>query len=302
MSLWTEKDLPHHSFMTTMTATTLLLIDCQKDFHPGGSLAIPTAGEDARRIAALIEERPPSRIICTLDSHAVLHIAHPQFWWSEEEPKRHPEPFTIISSQDLRQGKWIPRDDLQLSEDQLEAGIFGSIDHLYTNNKLNLRQYCIDYAERLEAKGRFQLCIWPEHCLIGGMGHTMVDEIQAALQEWSANTGGSVEWVLKGQALLTEMYSALEADVPVNAATALNQALLTSLRQSERLVVGGQALSHCVNYTLRDIVRHWPKNELSKVYLLRDCSSAVPGFEAAADDFVEDMRAAGVHIVTSKDV
>ena len=40
-----------------MTGTTLLLIDAQADFHPGGSLAIPTAGEDAKRITDLIKVR-----------------------------------------------------------------------------------------------------------------------------------------------------------------------------------------------------------------------------------------------------
>jgi nicotinamidase/pyrazinamidase len=60
------------------TKTTLLLVDVQNDFHPGGSLAIPTADEDARRIAALITQHGDKihRIVATLDSHLKLHIAH----------------------------------------------------------------------------------------------------------------------------------------------------------------------------------------------------------------------------------
>ena len=64
------------------TMTTLLLIDVQKDFHPGGSLAIPTASSDAQRTAQFIRQNASSihRIVATMDSHQKLHIAHPCFW------------------------------------------------------------------------------------------------------------------------------------------------------------------------------------------------------------------------------
>ena len=64
--------------------TTLLLIDVQKDFHPGGSLAIPTADQDAERTAQWIRRNSAQidRIVATLDSHSKLHIAHPGFWVS----------------------------------------------------------------------------------------------------------------------------------------------------------------------------------------------------------------------------
>ena len=29
------------------------------------------------------------------------------------------------------------------------------------------------------------------------------------------------------------------------------------LKISDRLIVCGQAMSHCVNFTLRDILKHW---------------------------------------------
>ena len=43
---------PPPNLERTEDTTTLLIIDPQNDFHPGGSLAIPTADEDAERIAA----------------------------------------------------------------------------------------------------------------------------------------------------------------------------------------------------------------------------------------------------------
>jgi nicotinamidase-related amidase len=64
-------------------------------------------------------------------------------------------------------------------------------------------------ARLLFIPGRFKLIIWPEHCLIGSKGFCLVEEVYDALQEWSLVTGGTVEWVLKGENILTESYSAL---------------------------------------------------------------------------------------------
>ena len=51
----------------------LLIIDPQNDFHEGGSLAIPGAMEDTKRIAALVEAHGDDidEIYVTLDSHHV---------------------------------------------------------------------------------------------------------------------------------------------------------------------------------------------------------------------------------------
>jgi nicotinamidase/pyrazinamidase len=281
--------------------TTLLLIDLQKDFHPGGSLAIPKADDDANRIVRLIQTHSSSidRVVATLDSHHKLHIAHPCFWW-DSEGKRHPDPFTTISHDDVMSGKWKPRSKLALLDGDLTAFQVPTKGDS-TDATLDLLEYAKEYTKRLEAKGRFQLCIWPEHCLIGTDGHSMIDNVRQALNDWSDATGGSVEFVWKGQNLLTEMYSALEADVPVSKETSFNEPLLESLLSTNRLLVCGQAMSHCVNYTLRDIVHRWPSDRRHEITLLTDCASAVPGFEAAAEQFQRDMKTAGVCLAVAAD-
>ena len=292
--------------------TTLLLIDVQRDFHPGGSLAIPSAGDDASRTASFIKKHAASidRIVMTMDSHHKLHVAHPHFWTDEEG--EHPSPFTLISTEDVEAGRWIPRKDLtwagskikngSLIDDEVFARGGSSPPNLYdADGNLDIVQYCIEYTRRLESKGRFKLCIWPEHCLVGSAGHNVVPEVMEAVQCWSGITGGSVEWVHKGENLLTEMYSALSAEVPVDSGGTYNDGLLESLKGgTERLVMTGQALSHCVNYTVRDIVDRWPEGEMGKLTVLEDCASSVPGFEAAGEAFVKDMKEAGVMVETSE--
>lgn len=57
----------------TLGGTALLIVDPQRDFHEGGSLAVPGAIEDAGRIAELITSHAESidELIVTLDSHHV---------------------------------------------------------------------------------------------------------------------------------------------------------------------------------------------------------------------------------------
>ncbi|ETI50525.1 hypothetical protein F443_05954 [Phytophthora nicotianae P1569] len=79
----------------------ILVIDQQVSFHPGGSLAIPTANEDAARIAAFITNHTSelSQIILTMDSHQRYHIAHGIFWMNDAGES--PQPFTTITSKDI---------------------------------------------------------------------------------------------------------------------------------------------------------------------------------------------------------
>lgn len=287
------------------TGATLLLVDVQNSFHPGGSLGIPTANEDAERIAHLIEtySEKINRIVATLDSHQKLHIANPYFWMAGDDESKQPDPFTIISAEDIKKGKWKPRPNIRIEVEELfNSRIFENSDTVMTEGKFDLNKYCLEYAKRLEARGRFQICVWPEHCLIGSEGHNVVPSVRKAIDDWIVKTGGSVEWVMKGENLLTEMYSALEADVPVSERTAFNDKLHKSVMKSNRLIVCGQAMSHCVNYTLRDIVKYWNKDEMYKICLLTDCASAVPGFQEAADVFQKDMKAEGVRLMPAADI
>jgi len=137
--------------------------------------------------------------------------------------------------------------------------------------------------------------------LIGTPGHNVVPDIMDALDSWIAKTGKSILWCQKGQNLLTESYSAMCAEVPVSVETSFNSKLQELLIQSRRVLICGQALSHCVNFTTRDIVKHWPDGEFERLCILTDCSSSVPGFESAGDTFIQDMCAKGVGATKAKE-
>eukprot|EP00908_Phaeocystis_cordata_P024453 Transcript_6910.p2 GENE.Transcript_6910~~Transcript_6910.p2 ORF type:complete len:295 (-),score=84.89 Transcript_6910:85-969(-) len=219
---------------------------------------------------------PLSRQVVTLDTHHAMHIAHGHFWKGADG--KSPDPFTVIKAEDVASGKWTPR--------QAEMG-----------------EWALEYCQSLEEGGRFLHNIWPDHCLLGSAGHAVTPALLPALNKWSELRERSITWVLKGQNNRTEMYSALKAEVPVDddPATKLNMDLITTLGHHSQVVVCGEAKSHCVNYTLRDLVSGWPDERIADLVLLQDGCSPVPGFEESADKFESDMRAKGVTIVTSTD-
>mmetsp|Transcript_29746 Transcript_29746/g.32920 ORF Transcript_29746/g.32920 Transcript_29746/m.32920 type:complete len:308 (-) Transcript_29746:19-942(-) len=290
---------------------TLLLIDVQKDFHvPDGSLAVPNSDKDAGRLVDFIRRNKHKidRVVATMDSHYKLHIAHPGFWVDGATKTKHPDPFTLISHKDVVDKKWIPDPSAKLDIDVVKdlSWLTGSADLLGSDGKtLQLQKYVEYYTKSLESKGRFVHTIWPEHCIIESDGHTLVDKVREALEEWTESTKNEVEYVRKGQNLLTEMFSAIAAEVPISEDTATNKELIRSLKDdspSNLLLVCGQAKSHCVNHTLRDIVADWPKERISKIILLNDCTSPVPGFEKEGEIFESDMKKIGVQTIPAEQV
>ncbi|CAN0267303.1 unnamed protein product [Ascophyllum nodosum] len=266
----------------------LLVIDPQIDFHEGGSLAVPGASEDAKRIARLIREHAQEidELVVTMDSHHRLDIAHPKFWTDGKGEGCHPTPFTTITAEDARDGTWVP-----IQEDH--------------------KEHCIEYTRRLEEGGKFSLCIWPEHCLIGTVGQTVHPVVNDALQEWTAARGKTVTYVQKGQYTLSEHYSCFTAEVPMpgDEANDRGRSLLARLCLLDSVLVCGQAASHCVNFSTRDLAAAWKRTtagaseadarrRMGRLVVLKDGTSAVTGFEEAASEFFDDMTAMGVSIRT----
>jgi len=99
------------------------------------------------------------------------------------------------------------------------------------------------------------------------------------------------------------MYSAIAADVPIenDKATQKCPKLMAELTSATKLIVCGEAKSHCVNFTLRDIMVDWLAcgRNPADISLLIDGCSAVFGCEELANKFENDMRDAGVTCTTS---
>ncbi len=252
----------------------LLVIDPQVDFcSPDGALSVPGAAEDMQRLAAMVDEMGAeiNQIYVTLDSHNPVHIAHPLCW--EDSDGNHPAPFTSVSYEDVQSGKWVHSDP-------------------------GKRAYALGYLGQLKEQTRgYPMTIWPPHCLIGTSGHNVYPELAAALHRWEALTGTPVKYVVKGNNPLTEHYSALRADVPTeDPTTEMLEWLVKELEAADTVLIAGEASSHCVNYTVRDLMEEFAQENLPKLVLLKDAMSPVTGFESAAAELFHDAETSGVGV------
>ncbi|MGP1594683.1 MAG: hypothetical protein ACTTH8_05505 [Treponema sp.] len=256
---------------------TLLLIDPQNDFcTPNGTLFVPGSPSDCRRIADFIETNNEklNAIYITLDSHPYYHIAHPPFW--KDAQGNTPPPFTQITYSDYC------------------AGIFQPV-------QPGIKEKVGNYIQELEKRGKYNLVLWPFHCLQGSTGMSVEAHILHAIHEWESQRPGiKAYFINKSDNSYTEHYSALQAEVPdpQDDSTKLNTALIESLQQSDRIIIAGEALSHCVANTVRDLAQYIDPRVMT---LLSDCSSPVTGFEKMGMSFVQEMTAAGMKYISSTD-
>lgn len=238
-----------------MMNTLLLIIDMQNDFcSPIGSLYVPGAEIDVARLVGFIRRKGASidRIILTQDNHQVMDIAHPAYWINEKG--EHPAPYTIISWEDVDKGKWLPV--------------------LY-------RKESLTYLQKLSESGEYVHTIWPEHCIWGSEGAAIYPELMLTIEDW-AREGRMFEIVSKGMYPLTEHFGAFRANIPVDGVqeTQFNSLLLEKMKAYDRIWIAGEAKSHCVANTLKQLFDY--PELFSKMIILEDCMSNISGFEALA--------------------
>ena len=160
------------------------------------------------------------------------------------------------------------------------------------------------YTHSLERKGNYKLTIWPEHCIIGSSGHSVVDKLNNSLQHWARKNKKAIQYIEKGQNCKTELYSILEAEVedPADVTTASDADLFAQLKIADKILICGQASSHCVKSTVEDLEKYWPGEDRSKMIILKDGCSPVAGYEKVAEGFFEKMKEKGLTITTCAEV
>ena len=237
-----------------------------------------------------------THISATLDTHRTMQVFHAIFFVDKDG--NHPAPYTDIHASELRDGKWTFNPAL--------ASQFGIAPEYG-------RQMMVHYAEELEKKGKYALTIWPYHAMLGGIGHALVSSVEEALFFHSVARTSQYEIDIKGDKPFTENYSVIGPEVltgPMGETLGTrNRKFIEQLQVFDRLIIAGQAKSHCVAWTVSDLLDDINATDpalAKKVYLLEDCTSpvVVPGVvdhTDAADAAFERFAKAGMHVVKSID-
>ena len=259
----------------------LVVIDPQNDFStPRGSLFVQGADQDMARLALMVKRlgRKLDDIHITMDSHRKVDISHPM-WWKDGAGK-HPSPFTMITADDVDAGRW-------------------------TTTQPSAYSRSLKYLKALEAGKRYPHVVWPEHCLIGDEGHNVHKDVAEAVHEWEQARYAMADFVTKGSNPWTEHFSAVQAEVPdpTDPSTQVNTRFIQTLESADLILLAGEALSHCVANTMRDIAKNFSDPRfVEKVTILTDASSNVTGFDNFGADFLRDLTAMGMKTSTTTTV
>ena len=279
----------------------LVAVDVQNTFcTPGFELFVAGrsgtgALDDSRRLCEFVYRNlgAITQVFPTLDTHQALQIFHRVLL--EDPDGRPPEPYTNVTAADVAEGRW--RMNPAAAEGLgLDAG--------YAEEHLRY------YTQTLEEGSKYSLTIWPFHAMQGGIGHALVPALEEALFFHTIARYAPAGFQPKGDNPLTEHYSMLgpevEEDREGEPLGRRNQPLIEELLRFDAVVIAGQAKSHCVAWTIQDLLHDPTVQERGleeKVYLLEDCTSpvVVPGADYTddADAAFARFAEAGAHVVRS---
>lgn len=292
------------------TKVCLMVIDNQNTFCiPGHELFVGGrsgrgAVDDTVRLCQFIYRNLGviTKIYPTMDTHTVMQIFQAFFWINDRG--EHPKPFSSISFDDVKNGTW-----------KVNPAIVNSVGGSYTY----LMRFVRHYTETLSRAGKYALTIWPYHAMLGGIGHALTSSIEEACFFHCIARASQTGFEIKGGNPLTENYSVLRPEVldappqtsagPNIAIAQKNAEFIGKLLTYDAVVIAGQAKSHCVAWTIDDLLTEITAQDpklAQKVYLLEDCTSpvVVPGVIDYTDDAnaaFKRFAAAGMHIVKSTD-
>jgi nicotinamidase-related amidase len=280
----------------------LLAVDVQNTFCiPGFELFVAGrsgtgAVDDNRRLCEFVYRNlgTITQIFPSLDTHHAMQVFHAV--WLVDEHGNHPGPYALISPDDVEAGRWRVNEAVA---EALGCGADYAARHL------------AHYTQRLAEGGKYNLTVWPYHAMLGGIGHALVSAVEEAFFFHGVTRYSRPEFQVKGANPWTEHYSMLGPEVTEGpdgeSLDTINTGLIDALLTFDAVVVAGQAKSHCLAWTIDDLLKHEDVRErrlAERTYLLEDCTSpvVVPGvvdYTDEADAAFERYEAAGLHVVRS---
>jgi nicotinamidase-related amidase len=281
----------------------LLAVDVQNTFCiPGFELYVggrsgTGAVDDTRRLCEFLYRNlgAITQVFPSLDTHHAMQVFHAI--WLVDEHGGHPPPYTLVAPEEVASGRWR-------ANPAVARALGLDLDYA--------QRHLAHYTRALAESGKYDLTIWPYHAMLGGIGHALVAAVEEAVFFHGIARNSRPDFQVKGDNPLTEHYSMLGPEVTAgpdgDELARKNTELIDKLLTFDAVVVAGQAKSHCLAWTIDDLLAHDVVRErlAERTYLLEDCTSAVvvPGvvdYTDEADAAFARYAEAGMHVVRSTD-
>lgn len=271
----------------------LMLIDFQIDFcHKAGSLYVDGAERDIENVInfILVNLDKLTNVFASLDSHLLFQIFY-RTWWQLQNGEK-PDIFTEVYKEGGSgpMAKSIENGDIRPVLDPVNS---------------------IGYTEKLMTQANKPLCIWPYHTMLGTPGQAMDPALYEVLAYHAFVRKTQLNFLQKGQIPQTEMYGILSPEVkmPNHPQGGFNTDFLNILMKHDKVIIAGEAKSHCVLASIMQIVEFFSASDpdvLKKIYILEDCMSSVQhpaiDFDAIATAEFDKFRNSGINIINSTDL
>ncbi len=277
-----------HAGLTSAHSDTekiaLILVDYQHEFiGPTGTLYVPGSQEDIARLLTWFYANAHriTSIYASLDTHLPFQIFYSS-WWKNPQTGEHPQPYTVITVDDVTNMRWGP---------------------------VIQPNWSVRYVHQLQQQAKKDLMIWPYHTMEGTLGHMLAAPISEAIAWHSAARNTQPTYVEKGRTIRTEYYGIFGAEIPdpEDPESSLNIPLLDAVMKHDKVYVAGEAKSHCVLETERQVVGRFANTPemLKRLFFLKDVTSSVQhptiDFDALAEAELAAMERQGDQIVLSTD-
>lgn len=216
-----------------------------------------------------------TNVIYSLDTHNKNHIFF-QNWWKDDK-ENEVEPFTIITYEDVLNGKYRVAD-------------------------CKKHNVSIAYLNAIEKKGK-QLCIWPYHCIEGTEGAELEKRLKKMFEYYSIVRQNRPIEVIKGLEPYSEMYGIIHPEYNFNGY--FNIDVLEQVENADEVYIVGEAASHCLMESLIQILEYF-RNEpdiCKKIVVLSDCTAPIGGYEEyTKESFDKLVKQYGIKIIKSVNV
>jgi nicotinamidase-related amidase len=240
----------------------VVAIDIQLDFMEKGALGVPGSHQDVENFLRFIYKNfsKISKFKASIDTHLPEQIFFPS-WWKNKNG-HHPEPLTAITWEDIQNEVWHP---------------------LHPNESA-------EYVYNLKLIGRPELMIWNYHCIQGTSGCALENQFANMLFYHAAARKVTPDLLVKGQDPFTEMYGVFKPEYDPTKTYPVTD--LDMLQDYDKIIFAGQAKSHCVATSIEQVAEHYKDRPdvTSKIYILEDCMSNIPGFEQATANRFNEFK------------